>query len=154
MLTRVSQPAEIETIARLAREIWTSHYTPIIGAEQVDYMLERFQSVPAIQQQLAQGMIYGLMSSDAGYVGYEPKADHVFLSKIYVHPDHRKQGWARKALDWICQNENPERIRLTVNRHNTASISAYKKLGFRKTGTLVSDIGNGYVMDDFVMEWP
>lgn len=152
MFQRVSQPAEIRQVADLARVIWTEHYTPIIGADQVSYMLEKFQSAAAIQQQIGQGMKYVLMEPAAGYFAYERKPDHLFLSKIYVHPDHRGQGLARKSIAWIQETEKPERIRLTVNRHNSNTLAAYKKLGFSKTGELVTDIGGGYVMDDFVME--
>ncbi|MDF3131195.1 GNAT family N-acetyltransferase [Kiritimatiellaeota bacterium B1221] len=152
MFTPVTQPAEIETVARLAREIWTTHYTPIIGTEQVEYMLARFQSVEAIRQQLHSGMIYMLMPNAAGYFAYEKNSDPLFLSKIYVHQDFRRQGLARKAIAWIQAAEAPHKIRLTVNRHNQTTLAAYQKLGFKKVGEQVADIGDGYVMDDFVME--
>lgn len=148
----VSEPADIKTVARLAREIWTEHYTPIIGTEQVAYMLNRFQSVEAIRQQVKAGFIYMLMPDAAGYFAYEIKPDHLFLSKIYVHKNFRGRGLARKTLDWIAATEQPQTIRLTVNRHNIKTLAAYQKLGFKKAGELVADIGNGYVMDDFVME--
>lgn len=151
MFTRVTQPAEIEQVVRLAREIWAEHYTPIIGSAQVDYMLERFQSQSAIQQQIHQGMHYILLQQSAGYFAYEVKPDHLFLSKIYVHSTFRRQALARKAIAWIIENENPSRIQLTVNRHNTHSITAYHHLGFQTIGEQVTDIGNGYIMDDHVM---
>lgn len=152
MFTRVNQPVDIKTVARLAREIWTEHYTPIIGPEQVEYMLERFQTETAIQQQLTAGFVYMLMPEQTGYFAYEIKPDHLFLSKIYVHKDIRGQGFARKAIDWIEATEKPKRIRLTVNRHNKSTLNAYQKLGFKKVAEQVADIGGGYVMDDFVME--
>lgn len=40
---------------------------------------------------------------------------------------------------------------LTVNKHNAGSIAFYEKMGFRKTAALVTDIGGGFVMDDWRM---
>jgi diamine N-acetyltransferase len=41
---------------------------------------------------------------------------------------------------------------LTVNKNNTGAISVYEKIGFRNVGSLVQDIGSGFVMDDYAME--
>ena len=47
---------------------------------------------------------------------------------------------------------NCKSISLTVNKYNTDSIKAYEKMGFEKIDSVVMDIGNGYVMDDYVMK--
>lgn len=41
---------------------------------------------------------------------------------------------------------------LTVNKNNVKAIRAYEKTGFKNIGSLVQDIGNGFVMDDYKME--
>lgn len=57
----VTTQQEIATVARLAREIWTAHYVPIVGADQVEYMLERFQSESAVALQVTKGVAYFLI---------------------------------------------------------------------------------------------
>ena len=47
----------------------------------------------------------------------------------------------------------PEELRLTVNRQNFKSINFYFKNGFKIEQVADFDIGNGYVMNDFVMVW-
>lgn len=146
---------EIARTAALARDIWTEHYTPLIGAAQVAYMLERFQSPDAIARQIRDRMVYwlfGAAEAPAGYLAYRVEPDHLFLSKIYVAAPHRRRGWSRRALERLIRIESPSRIRLTVNRHNTDTLAAYRALGFRPAGTRVTDIGHGYVMDDYIME--
>ncbi len=59
---------------------------------------------------------------------------------------------ARQAMRWIIENENPANIRLTVNRHNAHTLTAYQHLGFQTIWEQVTDIGNGFVMDDFVLQ--
>lgn len=154
MISLVSSPEEIAAASSLARDIWKAHYIPIIGDTQVEYMLERFQSETAIADQIRAGMVYALIdpgSGPAGYLAYETRGSTVFLSKLYVAESNRRQGLARRALDWIADRERPKRIELTVNRRNTASIAAYHRLGFRIEANVIADIGGGFVMDDHRM---
>jgi hypothetical protein len=41
---------------------------------------------------------------------------------------------------------------LCVNKRNTIALAAYAKYGFRIYGQDVLDIGNGFVMDDYLLE--
>jgi GNAT superfamily N-acetyltransferase len=158
-LQPVTTQEGIETTAQLAAEIWKEHYIGIITAEQVDYMLDKFQSVRAIADQIGrEGYEYYLMREDgvdAGYLAVKPENGKLFLSKFYLLKDHRGRGHASRAirfLEELCRKRGLEAIWLTVNRHNASSIAVYAHKGFRTVRTQVADIGGGYVMDDYVME--
>ena len=157
-ITAVKQDSDIEVIAQLAKEIWTHHYTPIIGIDQVNYMLEKFQSESSIKSQLVNGYEYHLLKFDdrpAGYIAFCYKDGHLFLSKIYVHANFRGKGIGKAAMCFMeneAQLNGYSKIRLTVNKHNSNSILAYEKMGFETITAIVQDIGNGYVMDDYVLE--
>ncbi|MCX2719525.1 GNAT family N-acetyltransferase [Lentiprolixibacter aurantiacus] len=144
-------------IAHLARTIWEDHYTPIIGSEQVSYMLNKFQSVEAIAEQVSRGVQYHLIfynSKPAGYLAFEKKLEELFLSKIYVSKEMRGKGIGKEAMAFIereGRHMDCTQISLTVNKHNTGSIKAYEKLGFHNLGGIVQDIGQGYIMDDFLL---
>jgi ribosomal protein S18 acetylase RimI-like enzyme len=158
MIVAVNEKNMIEVVADLAAEIWTEHYTPIIGSEQVEYMLDKFQSYHAISKQVAGNFLYYLIKDADQYVGYfavEPKESVLFLSKIYVRSSHRGTGLAKDALVFIeelARKKGLKKISLTVNKNNTAAIAIYHKLGFTTTAPIVKDIGNGFVMDDFLLE--
>jgi len=150
---------QIETVADLAEIVWHEHYDFIIGKEQVDYMIDRFQSVSAMRTQMEQDSYeyYKIisLSGDAGYFAFRREEEVLFLSKIYILKKFRGRNYARKALDFmegICKESDLKKIWLTVNRNNGTSIKIYENLGFEKIRTQVADIGSGYVMDDFVME--
>ena len=149
---------QIAAVVALAQEIWTEHYSPIIGKEQVDYMLSRFQSKEAISGQIKSGSLYFLIEENRRFIGYlaaQPKEDALFLSKIYVLKSMRRKGYGRKAVEFIerlTREKGFKKIDLTVNKMNAGSIRAYEKIGFRNTGPVVQDIGSGFVMDDFRME--
>ena len=43
-------------------------------------------------------------------------------------------------------------LSLTVNKNNKETIKAYEKMGFKQVRDIVIDIGNNFVMDDYIME--
>ncbi len=127
----VTTESQIKIIERLADEIWTDHYTPIIGSGQVTYMLNKFQSVEAIKEQIESGTLYYLIrfnGEPAGYVSVYKKNTSLFLSKFYVHKSMRGKGLGKEALAFVEEKAKElecESISLTVNKHNTNSIKAY-----------------------------
>ncbi|MGB0837353.1 MAG: GNAT family N-acetyltransferase [Flavobacteriaceae bacterium] len=156
-LQLVKSPQEIETTHQLAQEIWTQHYTPIIGIDQVNYMLANIQSLDAIKDHISTGQEYFLIKDqglDVGYFSIYEKGKMLFLSKLYVKKGCRGKGLGKFAMNFM-EKQALERklkgIELTVNKYNDKTIEAYKKLGFVQTMELVQDIGNGFVMDDYVL---
>ena len=158
MFIEVSTEYQIEIVEALAREIWTEHYVSIIGKEQVDYMLSKFQSRLAIREQIRAGMAYYLIKEEDAHIGYmavQPKGRELLLSKIYVKSLKRGLGYGKKAVQFaekVAKELNLDKIALTVNKKNINSIRAYEKIGFKNAGSVVQDIGNGFVMDDYKME--
>ncbi len=156
--TAVSTANEMEITESLAKEIWAEYYTPLIGKDQVDYMLERFQSKQAIAEQIKAGVLYFIIQEDheiAGYVAVQPRGHELFLSKIYLKSPKRGRGYGKKAVQFaesLAKARNMSKIVLTVNKNNVNSIRAYEKMGFKNVGPVVQDIGNGFVMDDYKME--
>lgn len=154
---KVSTHQELKLTEALAKEIWTHHYTPIIGKAQVEYMLRKFQTSEAIREQIDGGYEYYLIYKDKTAVGYFStlaESPSLFLSKIYVKAELRGQGIGKSAMEFIekqARQKGLTAIRLTVNKHNRSSIEAYLKMGFKKTRELVIDIGGGFVMDDYEM---
>ena len=155
-LERVESREQIAAVAALAREIWMQHYVPIIGAAQVEYMLEKFQRAAAIARQIAgEGYEY-YWAPDAGYLALVPDLEKklVLLSKIYVRGARRGTGLGRALMEFAekrCGELGCGELWLTVNRNNAGSIAFYERMGFRKTNELVTDIGRGFVMDDWRM---
>ena len=161
MITVKFLPAKIQSdflaVETLAFPIWREHYTPIIGAAQVEYMLQQRQTAKALEAQVRQGDLYYLIQNSEGEkvgflsVAYRP--EELFLSKLYLLKSQRGKGLARKALEFIkglAQEKGLKRIILTVHKRNP-SVKVYEALGFQILGPVVTDIGGGYVMDDYRM---
>ncbi|MFD2330961.1 GNAT family N-acetyltransferase [Cohnella sp. GCM10020058] len=156
---RPANAADAETLAGLASEIWHEYYGALLSLEQIVYMVDKFQSKSAIADQMErQGYEYFLMRAegvDVGYLAVKAEDGKLFLSKLYVLKAHRGHGYASRAMAFmtqLCRERGLGAVWLTVNRHNEGSIAVYEKKGFKKVRKQIADIGNGYVMDDFIME--
>ena len=156
----VTTPDDIAIVERLAQEIWHEHFTPIIGAAQVEYMLEKFQSAEAMMGQISNGGEYYLAlleNNPVGYTGLVPEINKkkMLLSKLYVKNKARGKGVGKSILEFIvhkCEAEEFSTLWLTVNRFNNEPISWYEHHGFETVDEVKKDIGGGYFMDDYIME--
>jgi diamine N-acetyltransferase len=144
-IVKVTDNNLIVIVESLARAIWREHYTPIIGKEQVEYMLEKFQTKDVIVHQIEQeGYSYFVLVDNngnaVGYLGVIPKEDGLFLSKLYISSEHRGKSYGKCAIEFIeamARDRNFSKVNLTVNKQNINSIKIYKKCGFVITESLV-----------------
>ena len=151
-------PERYETFSSFAGSVFVDYYTSLIGKKQADYMVSLFLSPEAIKELCAKGAIFRILQEDGrmlGFCEYLKEEDRVFLSKLYVRKEERHRGLG-KILYEDCVRYTKEiglnKIYLTVNKYNTPSYEIYLHLGFKVIEAVVNDIGNGYVMDDYIME--
>ena len=139
---KVTEEEQIEKIAEIAAPIWHETYDCINGVASTDYMIEKFQSVPAIHRQMeSEGYVYYMMLDDgvpAGFIGLVPhKEGKMFLSKLYVSAAHRSRGLPRAAFDFIetlCQAESsPQSISPSTKRIFTPSKSTNTSVFIKRT---------------------
>lgn len=157
---QVKTQEQIGLVAEIAEPIWHKTYGPIIGEDAVRYMVDKFQSVTAINRQLeSEGYVYYLVQADgkaAGFIGLVPhKEGKMFLSKLYISDAFRGAGLPRAAFDFITalsREAELDKIYLTVNKQNAHAIEVYRHFGFYEIDAVVTDIGCGYVMDDYILQ--
>ncbi|MDJ0644683.1 MAG: GNAT family N-acetyltransferase [Flavobacteriaceae bacterium] len=160
MIVKVLNPEQVKTTAEIAHTIWNHHYVPIIGQDQVDYMLEHLQSERAISEQIESGYEYYLIYQEktpVGYLSLRPNYPEgkIMISKIYIDATTQGKGYGYELLEFVKKltlKRSFKSVWLTVNRHNSNTINWYQKRGFEVIGEKKLDIGNGFVMDDLVME--
>ncbi len=158
--SEVLTPEHIQKLVILAHKIWNQHFVPLIGQAQVDYMLDRFQSEPAISEAITEGVEYTLIQNEgieAGYLALIPDQPpgKMMISKLYLDIRYRGLGLGRAMLNFIREKAGKKGIKvlwLTVNRNNHDSIDWYIRRGFQVTRELKKDIGGGFYMDDLIME--
>ena len=155
--------ADVENLVELAREIWHAYYPALIGIAQIEYMLAQRYDVEVVRGELGRDGIWWdkLMAGDemAGFASYflTGVPGEMKLDKLYVHPRHQRRGHGGRMIARTCEiarKSGCSRLVLAVNKGNRGAIDAYLKHGFRMAGSVVKDIGGGFVMDDYLMEKP
>jgi GNAT superfamily N-acetyltransferase len=144
----------------LAHRIWHEHYSGIVTPEQIDYMLaKRFTKENLMGYLNSPEKRWYLVREAGDLVGYfsfaEVEPNVVKLEQIYVLSERRKLGIGTRIIEWVAaeaRRRGANRLELTVNKRNASSIRFYERRGFEKMEAAVFEIGNGYVMDDFVLE--
>ena len=150
--------AGIAELSALATRIVREYYDPIIGPAQNSYMLARFQSVPAIRAQLAEGYRYYIPREDGaalGFLAFYPRGEELYLSKLYLDAPYRGRGYGRQLFQFVldaARQLGKTCVTLNVNRHNPTT-GIYERLGLRRWREEKNDIGSGYYMDDYVYRY-
>ena len=154
-------PEHLAEIAALAEIVWRAHYPGIISPEQIDYMLTRMYDVEVMRRELESGIRYDRLLIDGqlrGFASCGPTLSGEFkLHKLYVHPEFQRQGLGTlllKHVEALALDRGFETLVLGVNKKNTKAIAAYRKRGFTIRESVITDIGGGFVMDDYVMVKP
>ena len=160
MTIRKAYPADIPLIRDMAYKIWPQTYGSILSQEQLDYMLNLLYSEKVLHEQM-EGNIEFIIAYDGvhpvGFASFGLIEPSVYkLHKIYVLPSQQGKGTGRFIIDQLIKAmkaKGATTLQLNVNRHNNAK-SFYEKLGFVVMREEDVDIGNGYYMNDYVMEKP
>ena len=153
----IKTPTEIERLVELIQEIWPEVFIPIIGKEQVDYMLVHYQGKDVIAAEIERGVRYFFVEDDErpiGYFAYSLEADHLAISKVYLKKELRGQGLSSGVFshfEEVARNEKKEKLSLRVNRGNKQAIEVYLHRGFEIVKTVDQPLDR-FFLNDYVME--
>ena len=151
--------ADIPLIRELTFEIWPKTYNSIISKEQIVYMLDLMYNPAVLQKQMDEdGCTFIIVYDDKEPVAFasyiETELQLWKLNKIYILPSQQGKGTGKFIINYIVdeiKNKQAKALQLQVNRQNNAK-DFYERLGFKIIQTANFDIGNGYFMNDYVME--
>ena len=149
MLTYIqATQSDIPLLRALAHEIWTTSYTKMLSAEQIEYMLNWMYSEEGVQWELIR-----MGDETIGYIAVTPEEEKLKLNKLYLLRTIQGKGLGQQALAHVidyARQSGYKSLYLTVNQRNYNAIKAYEKAGFVRTEFKIFDIGGGFVMDDFI----
>ncbi len=161
MNIEVLAKTDLNSIRDLAYKIWPIAYGEILSQEQLTYMLDKFYSVESLENQMIdKNHIFLIIKENnipLGFASYELNCENnkkAKLHKIYVLPNLQQKGIGNMLLQEVekrAKEANCDSVFLNVNRHNTAQ-EFYKKYNYTIIKQEDISIGNGYLMEDFVME--
>lgn len=157
-----ASPADVLVIRDLAERIWYACYPGMISVDQIRYMIEWMYAPHKLASEIERGVQYWIARSGhqpAGYFAWEllpgsPGPPVAHLHKLYLLPEWHGAGHGQYLLDQFLAQAaaaGAHSAELRVNRANTRALQAYRRAGFDLAGSVVTDIGAGYVMDDFIL---
>lgn len=157
---RLATEADIPVIRSLADRIWNACYAGMISGEQISYMLAWMYSEKKLREDFSRGVRFELLEAEAGTAGYlatEAVEGSLYLHKLYLAPELHGQGVGRALLEHVLELARRSKlpvVRLNVNKANIRALRSYERAGFVIEQSVVNDIGQGFVMDDYVMRRP
>jgi ribosomal protein S18 acetylase RimI-like enzyme len=152
---------ELSKVQGIAHETWPSTFAGILSSEQIAYMLNWMYDLKMLESQVEKGHGFLVAEEDGiavGFAGFElfyKEGIKAKLHKLYLLPSSHGKGTGKALLQEVASRARAagqQSLTLNVNKDNQKAIDFYTSQGFVETYKVVIDIGNGYVMDDAVME--
>ncbi|AAZ98477.1 conserved hypothetical protein [Thiobacillus denitrificans ATCC 25259] len=151
--------ADVDAVQSLARTVWQATYPALISQAQIDTMLAARYAAPSVREQLESPRdAWWVARQDGRVVAFahaQATPPDCKLDKLYVDPTRQRSGIGAALMDTVvawARTQQATRLWLQVNRGNAQAIRAYEKYGFRIVEARVFDIGQGFVMDDYILE--
>ena len=150
---------EAKDLADMAWEIWVDYYSGFLDRIMVEYVVRLAQSEDAIKQQIQDGYLYSYImdgTEKAGYFSFLPEGDTIYISKFYLSKASRGKGLGSKAMDSILEEGRSMGMKiayLRANKHNKLSLKFYERKGFVITEAILENIGEGFFLDDYRLEY-
>ena len=150
----------LPAIAELAGVIWRACYPAIISPAQIDYMLARMYALDTLREEVrSQSIRYDFLLVDgkpAGFASYGPTSEPgvLKLHKLYLLPELHGRGLGSHLLRHVVREvraAGAHHLILSVNKRNAQAVAVYQRNGFVIAESVVTDIGAGFVMDDYIM---
>ncbi|WP_316790035.1 GNAT family N-acetyltransferase [Pedobacter frigoris] len=160
IVLRRAKETDIASIQDLANRTWRVAYAEYLSVEQIEYMLEKMYNTGELLSQLQQGHTFLVAQEgedDLGFAGFsliDPENNIYKLHKLYVLPETHGKGVGKVLMNEVInliKDKGARALQLNVNRNNKAA-DFYKKAGFEIKETVDLHIGDGFYMNDYVME--
>ncbi len=150
---------QINEVSDFAICVWHEYFPFLLSDQQIDYMCDLFNTPSVMMDNITNHhyQYYGVYHQDTmiGYIALQDHPSYLFLSKLYLSAAAIGQGHARAMMDFVIEEAKSRgyhSIQLTCNKYNQHSLDVYHHYGFTIIDADQTDIGNGFIMDDYIME--
>ena len=156
----LTTPESLQVIRNIAADVWPRTFAEILSPEQISYMMDMMYAPEVMERELKDGGHFETVKINnvpSGYFSWSKydQSDTAKLHKVYLKHEFHGQGIGSAMLKQAEQKIKAagfRKVRLNVNKNNSKAIRAYERNNFVNIESVKIDIGNGFFMDDFVME--
>lgn len=152
---------EISLIQSIAQETWPNTFGNILSTEQIKYMLSRMYAADTLTRQIQEENHTFFLAWDdqgkaTGFASIEPLpgSGTIKIHKLYILPIAQRRGVGCALLGAVekqALEQNANAVTLNVNRYNIKAIAFYRRMGFEVVGEEIIPIGEGYLMEDYIL---
>lgn len=149
--------AEASIIHNLVHQIYYPTYKDVLSKEQIDFMLEKSYTIPALKYAIETDQDFYLLEKNGVFLGFmslgKAAEEKIRIEKLYLLPESQGQGCGTFLINYaqkVALEKGVNILELNVNRGNKAYYF-YLKQGFK----VVKEIDipyYGYVLDDYIMQ--
>lgn len=159
----LTTPESLQIIRDLAADVWPKTFANILSPEQIAYMMKMMYAPEVMTKELSDGFLFAVLQlngTPCGYMVFSPypepdSKEEAKLHKLYLLEAYQGRGLGQQMLQYVmhrCKTAGFQTLRLNVNKQNQKAIKAYLRAGFFHAESCVIDIGQNFVMDDYVMK--
>lgn len=151
----------IPVIRSIAFATWPTAFGTILSQAQIDYMLDLMYNESELRKRMSNpNRNFYLYKHENEFVAFlvlekDYNGEKQFkVEKIYVLPQKQGLGIGQQLLEFTettMKEAGYSTLILDVNRRN-AAVQFYQKLGFSILKEVDTDIGQGFYMEDYVMQ--
>jgi ribosomal protein S18 acetylase RimI-like enzyme len=151
------------SVRAIAQEVWPVAYGAILSEAQLAYMMDLMYSIPSLQKQVNEKQHHFIIAKEKqepqGFASFEFNYEGIpttKIHKIYIYTHQQGKGIGKQLINYVANEAKKAQqnsLSLNVNRNNSA-LNFYQRLGFTVVNEVDIAIGNGYLMEDYVMEKP
>lgn len=159
MIRRIGADEKI-LVQEIAHITWPVAFGEILSRDQLAYMMDMMYSEDVLENQIHSGhefYVYSEGGKNLGFMGVEPDykgKKQLKIHKLYILPQQQGKGIGQQFIalaEERAKELGQEMLTLNVNRFNKA-LHFYENLGFTNVRSEDIDIGQGYLMEDYVLE--
>lgn len=145
---REARREDIEAIRSTAAASWNRDYPDILSRESIAEGFDEWYGVDRLEAELDEPKTLVLVAERGdtveGFVHAVVDGDTGVILRLYVHPDHRREGIGRVLFDSVrerFERYDVERVRAMTLSQNAAGRQFYEQLGFEKVSEGTTTIG-------------
>lgn len=151
----------ISSIIELSQKVWPTTFASILSKKQIAYMMKMMYSRKSLINQINSGHQFAIAhinNNKVGFVSFETNyqtSNSTKIHKLYILPQHQRVGVGKTLIKYVIDKATEasnSSLILNVNKNNAQAIDFYIKNSFKRIREEVIDIGENYVMDDYVFE--
>lgn len=161
MTIREATDGDIDAIRRVAERSWETDYPDILTRETAEAAVSEWYDAEELRDELENSRaLLCVAEREGSVVGFTHAnwndADEGYILRLYVDPDHRRDGVGRALLEETCtrlEGMGVERINAMVLADNGPGNTFYEEFGFEHVDKSETTIGGeAYPENRYVLE--